>query len=111
MVAERSNLSCLLSTVGWRVRSQVRILLEAYVWYCNGPNIYDITAIYESLYYYNPSYGRDIFALCQVGNVWIEYTILLIQIQFYTAVFYGELHRISPATFLQMKIQLETARF
>ena len=53
----------------------------------------------------------DIFALCQVGNVWIEYTILLIQIQFYTAVFYGVLHRISPATFLQLKIQLEMARF
>ena len=30
VVAERSNLSCLLSTVGWRVRSQVQIPLEAY---------------------------------------------------------------------------------
>ena len=31
------------------------------------------------------------------------YTISLIQIQFYTAVFYDVLHRISPATFLQLK--------
>ena len=44
-------------------------------------------------------------------GVWIEYTISLIQIQFYIALIYGVLQRISPATFLQMKIQLETARF
>ena len=53
----------------------------------------------------------DIFVLCQAGNVWIEYTISLIQIRCYAAVFYGVLLRISPATFLQLKIQLETARF
>ena len=39
------------------------------------------------------------------------YTISLIQIQFYTAVYYGVLQRISPATFLQLKIQLQTAKF
>ena len=33
------------------------------------------------------------------------------QIQCYTAVFHGVLLRISPPTFLQLKIQLETARF
>ena len=38
-------------------------------------------------------------------------TISLIQIRYYAAVFYGALLRISPATFLQLKIQLETARF
>ena len=53
----------------------------------------------------------DIFVLCQAGNVWIEYTISLIQIRSYTAIFYGVLHRISPTTFLQLKIQLETVRF
>ena len=53
----------------------------------------------------------NLFVLCQTGNVWIEYTISLIQIQLYAAVFYGVLLRISPATFLQLKIQLETARF
>ena len=54
---------------------------------------------------------NDIFVLCQVNNVWIEYTISLIQIQCYAALFYGVLLRFSPATFLQLKIQLETARF
>ena len=33
------------------------------------------------------------------------------QIKFYTVVFYGLLHRIAHATFLQLKIQLETVRF
>ena len=51
------------------------------------------------------------FVLCQGSNVWIEYTISLFQIRFYTAVFYGIIHRISPVTFLKLKIQLETARF
>ena len=46
--------------------------------------------------------------LCQASNVCIEYTISLIQIQCYAAVFYGILLRIYPATFLQLKIQLET---
>ena len=53
----------------------------------------------------------DIFELCQAGNVMIEYTISLIQILFYTAIFYGILHRITPSTFLQLKIHLQTARF
>ena len=53
----------------------------------------------------------DIFVQCQAGNVWIEYTMALIQIRSYAAVFYGVLLRISPATFLQLKIQLEMARF
>ena len=53
----------------------------------------------------------NIFVLCQAINVWTEYTILLFQIWFYTAVFYGVLHRISPETFLHLKIQLETATF
>ena len=59
----------------------------------------------------------DIFVLCQAGNVWIEYTISLFQIQFYTAVFYGVLRKnlsrnISPFNFfvLHLKIQLEMAR-
>ena len=46
----------------------------------------------------------DIFVLYQAGNVWIEYTISLFQIRFYAAIFYGVLRRISPATFLQLKI-------
>ena len=49
--------------------------------------------------------------LCQASNEWIEYTISLIQIGSYAAVFYGVLHRISPTTFLQLKIHLEMARF
>ena len=49
--------------------------------------------------------------LCQAGNVWIEYTISLFQIKFYSAIFYGVLLGITHATFLQLKIQLETARF
>ena len=53
----------------------------------------------------------DIYVLCQASNVWIEYTKSLIQIRCYTAIFYGVLLRISPATFLQLKIQLEMARF
>ena len=36
----------------------------------------------------------DIFLQCQAGNVWIEYTISLIQIWCYAAVFYGVLLRI-----------------
>ena len=52
-----------------------------------------------------------LLCLCQAGNVWIEYTISLFQIQFYAAIFYGVLLRIFPATFLQLKIQLEMARF
>ena len=36
---------------------------------------------------------------------------LLFQIQFYSAVFYGVLHKISPTTFFQLKIQLKMARF
>ena len=51
------------------------------------------------------------FVLSQARNVWIEYTISLIQIRCYPAVFYGVLPRISPATSLRLKIQLETARF
>ena len=39
------------------------------------------------------------------------YTISLIQIQCYAAVFYGVLLKISPATFLQLKNQLEAAIF
>ena len=42
----------------------------------------------------------DFFVLCLASNVRIEYTISLIQIQFYKAVFYDVLHRISLATFL-----------
>ena len=53
----------------------------------------------------------DFFELCQASNVWIECTISLFQIRFYVAIFYGVLHRISLATFLQLKIQLEIARF
>ena len=57
----------------------------------------------------------DIFVLCQASKVWIEYTISLIQIQFYRAACYGVLHRITPATLLQLniqlKIQLKMARF
>ena len=45
------------------------------------------------------------------GLYWSLYTLWLFQIWFYTAVFYGVLCRISPATFLHLKIQLETARF
>ena len=41
----------------------------------------------------------------------VSFFTLLFQIRFYPAVFYGILHRISPATFLQLKIQLETVRF
>ena len=39
------------------------------------------------------------------------YTISLIQIQCYAAIFHGVLLRISPATFLQLKIQLKMGRF
>ena len=52
-----------------------------------------------------------ITAPCQASKVWIEYTISLFQIRFHESVFYGILLRISPATFLLLKIQLKTARF
>ena len=52
-----------------------------------------------------------IFVLCQPCNVWLEYTILLFEFNFYAAVFYGVQGRISCATFLQLKIQLQMARF
>ena len=46
-----------------------------------------------------------IFVLCQAGNVQIEYTIsLFTPISLTNTIFYGVLHRISPATFLQFKI-------
>ena len=48
-------------------------------------------------------------------SITYEYTTVIpyhfFQIWFYTAVFYGVLYRISPTTFLQLKNQLETARF
>ena len=41
----------------------------------------------------------------------ILWELKLFQIWFYSAVFFGVLHRISPPTFLHLKIQLETTRF
>ena len=53
----------------------------------------------------------DNFVLCQAGNLWIEYKVSLFQIRFYTAVFYGILNRIPPATFIYLKIELEMGIF
>ena len=48
---------------------------------------------------------------CQAGSVWIEYTISLFKFNSTQPYVRGILHRISSATFLQLKIILETARF
>ena len=65
-----------------------------------------LVAFIDHTHFYQLSYMQlyNTQHACQAVDVWIEYTISLIQIRCYAAVFYGVLLRISPATFLQLKI-------